>query len=263
MTDKKIIDGVDVNECCFYQEKYCTASHITCSYCYDYQNCYYKQLKRKEKECERMKEEKLDRQNALTEMINILYPNADDDELFTAVFNSEYIDKLKEVVEQLKSKEQECEKLRFPMKDINYAILTKEEFENFDQLKAEVELLRQYKGSKQASYETMQREWNEAKNEVKKLKTEKEELKKQACGLRPEIKYIINEICCKYNINAKYYHEKIVEIINNLDQLKQVLQEIKKIAQYNVYTPHTDLCIKLNWVKKKISEVENADKTRK
>lgn len=44
---------------------------------------------------------------------------------------------------QLKAKEQECEKLRFPMKDNNYAILTKEEFENFNQLKKENEQLKQ------------------------------------------------------------------------------------------------------------------------
>ena len=44
---------------------------------------------------------------------------------------------------QLKAKEQECEKLRFPMKDNNYAILTKEEFENFNQLKKENKQLKQ------------------------------------------------------------------------------------------------------------------------
>lgn len=43
---------------------------------------------------------------------------------------------------QLKRKEQECEKLRFPMSDTNYAILTKEEFEQLDQLKAENEELK-------------------------------------------------------------------------------------------------------------------------
>ena len=47
--------------------------------------------------------------------------------------------------------------------------------------------------------------------------------------MRPELKYIINKTCCKYNINAKYYHEKIVEIINNLDKYKQTLTEIKEI----------------------------------
>lgn len=43
---------------------------------------------------------------------------------------------------QLKRKEQECERLRFPMKDTNYAILTKEEFEQLDQLKAENDKLK-------------------------------------------------------------------------------------------------------------------------
>lgn len=42
-----------------------------------------------------------------------------------------------ELEEKLKAKEQECEKLRFPMTDTNYAILTKEEFEQLDQLKSE------------------------------------------------------------------------------------------------------------------------------
>ena len=36
---------------------------------------------------------------------------------------------------QLIHKEQECERLRFPMKDSNYAILTKEEFEDYKKLK--------------------------------------------------------------------------------------------------------------------------------
>ena len=59
-----------------------------------------------------------------------------------------------------------------------------------------------------------------------------EELKKRVCGLRPELKYIIDKTCCQYNINAKYYHEKIVEIINNLDKYKETLIEIKKIAEF-------------------------------
>ena len=42
-----------------------------------------------------------------------------------------------DLYKQLKAKEQECERLRFPMQDTNYAILTKEEFEQLDRLKAE------------------------------------------------------------------------------------------------------------------------------
>ena len=202
MTDKIIIDGCDVSGCIHRATNkiandigtYCRCFTESCQ---NIKNCHYKQLKRAEQECERLK------------------------------------------------RQYNC-----------YACDTCNGKEDYINLKRHCENAIKSLHSKQASYETMQVEWNEAKNEVKKLKKENEELKKQACGLRPEIKYIINEICCKYNINAKYYHEKIVEIINNLDQLKQVLQEIKKIAQYNVYTPHTDLCIKLNWIKKKISEVE-------
>lgn len=96
-------------------KRYCEG--LDCAICDEKEPCIYKianeleeKLQAKEQECKGLEEEKLDRQNALTEMINILYPNADDDELFNAVFNSEYIDQLKEVVEQLKSKEKECER---------------------------------------------------------------------------------------------------------------------------------------------------------
>ena len=45
-----------------------------------------------------------------------------------------------ELNKMVEAKEQECERLRFPMPDTNYAILTKEEFE---QLKAENEELKE------------------------------------------------------------------------------------------------------------------------
>ena len=67
----------------------------------------------------------------------------------------------------------------------------------------------------------------ELTEQLDQLKAENDELKKQVCGLRPELKYIIDKTCCKYNINAKYYHEKIVEIINNLDQLKAENEELR------------------------------------
>ena len=67
-------------------------------------------------------------------------------------------------------------------------------------------------------------------DELYQLKIENEKLKKQVCGLRPELKSMIDKICCKYNIEAKYYHEKIIEIINKLDKYKQTLIEIKEIC---------------------------------
>ena len=62
MTDKQmIIDGVDVSGCSYYQHNMCTATkddYGDCSLCcqdYDMNDCYYKQLKRKEQECEELK----------------------------------------------------------------------------------------------------------------------------------------------------------------------------------------------------------------
>ena len=66
MTDKEIIiDGVDVSGCEFYFSTYgcdCMSSNretkvLTESHhCADNHNCYYKQLKRKELECEELKQ---------------------------------------------------------------------------------------------------------------------------------------------------------------------------------------------------------------
>ena len=158
MTDKQImIDGVDVSGCKHYKNRTCIADYCLTDMpfgeakCELNSNCYYKQLKRKEQECKKLKE---------------------------------YFETAKEA--------SNCN------------------------LKALGEMT----------------EWADKLDEENdQLKAERDELKKQACGLRPELKYIIDKTCSKYNINSKYYHEKIVEIINNLDKLKQTLTEIKEIAE--------------------------------
>ena len=152
MTDKQIIiDGVDVSGCINYrpsvdttQVSYTNACSIgiwqrwysnlepscimSCS-CKDNPNCHYKQLKRKEKS-----EEKLVKQiQTICDFIN------NRPETFKSINGS--VDKI--ITDYAERKEQECEKLRFPMKDNNYAILTKEEFENFNQLKKENKQLKQ------------------------------------------------------------------------------------------------------------------------
>ena len=75
----------------------------------------------------------------------------------------------------------------------------------------------------------------EEKKKIKRKEQEnkklKEELKEQTGGLRPELKRLINKICRKYDIEAKTYHEKIVEIIHSLDDCNQALIEIKEIAK--------------------------------
>ena len=129
-----------------------------------------------------------------------------------------------------KAKEQECERL-----SKGYAELTdivspymddftgyNEEFGGFDLILCIKELLQQ----------------------LDQLKAENDELKFQNKRL--------DEV-------ATHWHKSIFKVERNERKLKQTLTEIKEIAQYDVYTPHTDLCIKLNWVKKKISEVENEE----
>ena len=86
----------------------------------------------------------------------------------------------------------------------------------YKQLKRKEQELEQYKKSKQSSYETMQREWNEAKNEVKQLKEENK-----------------NIVLCYKNNLLVLNHEELVnnKLTNRCLKLEQALQEIKKIAE--------------------------------
>ena len=70
----------------------------------------------------------------------------------------------------------------------------------------------------------------------------KEELKEQAGGLRPELKRLINKICRKYDIEAKTYHEKIVEIIHSLDDYNQALIDIEEILNQGIKI-HDDIIV--------------------
>ena len=58
MQNKIIIDGVDVSGCEYYDKNKpsltCTCEEYPCS---EWYNCYYKQLKRKEQECEELKKQ--------------------------------------------------------------------------------------------------------------------------------------------------------------------------------------------------------------
>lgn len=55
MTDKEIIiDDVDVSGCKHYNPEQYFECNIGCCHCEENPNCYYKQLKRKEQECEEL-----------------------------------------------------------------------------------------------------------------------------------------------------------------------------------------------------------------
>ena len=83
----------------------------------------------------------------------------------------------------------------------------------------------------------------------------KEELKGQTCGLRPELKRLINKICRKYDIEAKTYHEKIVEIIHSLDGYNQALIDIEEILKQGIKI-HDDIIVSKQ-ILQKAREVEN------
>lgn len=128
--------------------------------------------------------------------------------------------------EALKVKEQECEELKTKL--LNW--LGKEglrqsdkEFyeEQLDQLKAENEVLKQYKASKQASYESMQRQWNEAINKNRKLKqilTEIKEFAENFCSESCPYKDDEYDIC----VEDCFLDEIVNPILQKISEVEDV-----------------------------------------
>ena len=56
------------------------------------------------------------------------------------------------------------------------------------------------------------------------------------------------EIAYKANLKLCKYQEQ------QINKLATCIEQIKELAKYDVYTTRADLCLKLNWIKKKISE---------
>ena len=82
----------------------------------------------------------------------------------------------------------------------------------FKQLARKTQELEQYKKSKQASYETMQREWNKATLENRKLKLERKGLKKQL------------------DLYKTWYRAKHDDIRNLLGSYRKALDEIEGLV---------------------------------
>ena len=58
------------------------------------------------------------------------------------------------------------------------------------------------------------------------------------------------EIAYKANLKLCKYQEQ------QINKLATCIEQIKELAKYDVYTTRADLCLRLNWIKKKISECE-------
>ena len=56
------------------------------------------------------------------------------------------------------------------------------------------------------------------------------------------------EIAYKTNLKLCKHQEQ------QINKLATCIEQIKELAKYDVYTTRADLCLRLNWIKKKISE---------
>ena len=85
MTDKQIIiDGIDVSKWNYFNntdKSYCEecCSEFGCAICNDRPNCYYKQLKAKEQECEELKETLAEIKKIAEKAAKCLYATESDD----------------------------------------------------------------------------------------------------------------------------------------------------------------------------------------
>ena len=185
MADKQImINGIDVSECeyCLKMIKHrCTIQQdVYKCLCEGNPNCHYKQLKRKEQECEKAKQNAQDTHElyqALMESFNILQG------------------------EKIKL-EQECERLRFPMPDTNYAILTKEEFEQLDKLKVENDSLKSELMQTHCYLDADKETIDQLKGVIKKY---------EECN-----KYLVEE-------NGKIYTRLEYKLLRTLTEMKPIL----------------------------------------
>lgn len=241
MTDKQIItiDGVDIKDCkrrigkdnyCRYYKRPCAENNY---------NCIWKKYLRKEQEL----------QEAMDNYVQL---------------DLQRVKEYNELVDLYKAKEQECKELKAEIKLSKEMLIQNTSETNKYTIP---QIIEQFISD---NYIDQQNEdgytipvfiqienildiKEDLEQQLDQLKEENDKLKKQVCGLRPELKFIIDKTCCKYNIEAKYYHEKIVEIINNLDKMKTALAEIKEIAEKRNYL---DCNGYLDDILQKISECE-------
>lgn len=135
MTDKEqiIIDGVDVSECAIYRSSQTRTLCCSGIYCKEQQfyNCYFKQLKRKEQECEDLKEKNalLESQMAIKDEYREMSENLKAEEKFLkqccqkageelAKHSFEYDGKEKNLVVQAMELNEKYEKLENALEEI-------------------------------------------------------------------------------------------------------------------------------------------------
>ena len=126
MTDKQMIDGIDVSKCEHYG-KCSTYCYVVDEPCSDNPNCYYKQLKRKEQECEALQMS----ENEAGEIIAELNAYKDINEDFKTAW-----EELKAENEELKKIINEAKNSKLDLKSFLVGEAVQNEYEQqLDQLK--------------------------------------------------------------------------------------------------------------------------------
>ena len=104
MTDKEqiIIDGVDVSGCEYYAQGICNIPDVIETYdsCIDKGACYFKQLQRKEKECEEVSNEIVELNVKYETVVNLAKKNADANEYCLQELEKEN-QKLKQALDEI------------------------------------------------------------------------------------------------------------------------------------------------------------------
>ena len=208
MTDKQMIDGIDVNKCQHYG-KCSTYCYVVDEPCSDNPNCYYKQLKRKEQEV----------QQAMDNYVQL---------------DLQRVKEYNELVDLYKAKEQECEALQMSENEAGEIIAELQAYKDINEdFKTAWEELK-------AENEELKKIINEAKNSNLDLKSflvgeavgnEYEQQLDQLKQTLAEIKDIAEiEIECKtYEIENDCFNETRCKALNeHIDFIKQILQKISE-----------------------------------
>ena len=120
MTDKKeiIIDGVDVSGCEYYDQGICNIPDVIETYdsCIDKGACYFKQLQRKEKECEEVSNEIVELNVKYETVVNLAKKNADANEYCLQELEKEN-QKLKQALDEIEELISDDKFIRCPIND--------------------------------------------------------------------------------------------------------------------------------------------------
>lgn len=208
MTENKpiIIDGIDVSGCIYYEDGKCLNGEMVQCNCKNVAVCYYKEYKRKEQECERLKNER-------------------------TVDLVKQLDQLKAENKQLKRQVENDKVLITNAGKQNYQLV-----QEYDRLKAENEELKKeldkvYEDIKLSPLCYKCSEEDCLKKEIDKLKTENESYKKMLDN--PEIRVVLADFRSGERDLWQKYKPR-------MEQAEQKLEKIKEFVTALCYTVMSD-----------------------